>query len=174
MGNNFYIVTRYKRTGGLRAVIRGADPRCFAMVMATGIVSVALRLAGRPVPSAVLLWVAVVAFGVLVAASAWRVAAFGPLVRGELNRPDRLFSFFAFPAAASVLAARLAGPAGYGLAGVVTALAAATAVAWIALTGAVLAFLTAWPGPRRAAGHVHGSWQLWVVGTQATAIAATS
>jgi len=44
MGNNVYIVTRYKRTGELGAVIRSADPRCFAMVMATGTASVALRL----------------------------------------------------------------------------------------------------------------------------------
>ena len=33
MGHNIYIVTRYKPSGGLDAVIRDADPRCFAMVM---------------------------------------------------------------------------------------------------------------------------------------------
>jgi len=140
------------------------------MVMATGIVSVALRLADSPDLSAVLLWVAVAAFGILVVGSAWRVAAFGPQVRGELNRPDRLFSYFAFPAAASVLGARLAGD---GPAGVAAALAAVTAVAWIALTCVVLAFLARWQGRRRAIGEVNGSWQLWVVGTQAAAIAAT-
>jgi hypothetical protein len=31
----------------LASVVRGADPRAFAMVMATGIVSVALRQAAR-------------------------------------------------------------------------------------------------------------------------------
>jgi tellurite resistance protein TehA-like permease len=46
--------------------------------------------------------------------------------------------------------------------------------AWIALNGVVLAFLAAWAGPRRAITDVNGTWQLWVVGTQATAIAATS
>ncbi|MGH3289047.1 MAG: hypothetical protein ACRDPD_30960, partial [Streptosporangiaceae bacterium] len=96
--------------------------------MATGIVSVALGLAGRPDLSAALLWVAVAAFAVLVAASAWRVTAFGRDVRAELRRPDRLFSYFAFPAAAGVLGARLAG---HGAAGVVAALAAVTAAAWI-------------------------------------------
>jgi tellurite resistance protein TehA-like permease len=88
----------------LRAV-RGADPRSFAMVMATGIVSVALRQVGAQGLSAALLWVAVVAFAVLVVASAWRVVAFGQDVRDELRRPDRVFSYFAFPAAASVVAA---------------------------------------------------------------------
>jgi len=158
----------------LPSAVRGADPRWFAMVMATGIVSVALRLAGSPDLSAVLLWVAAAAFAVLLVASAWRVAASGREVRGELSRPDRLFSYFAFPAAASVLAARLAGPGARGSAGVVAALTSVTAVAWIALSGVVLAFLASWAGPRRAITEVNGGWQLWVVGTQAAAIAATS
>lgn len=141
------------------------------MVMATGIVSVALGLAGSPDLSAALLWVAVAAFAVLIAASAWRVAAFSQDVRAELRRPDRLFSYFAFPGAASVLGTRLAGHA---VAGVVAALAAVTAVAWIVLIGVVVAFLASWPGPRRAITDVNGTWQLWVVGTQSVAIAATS
>ena len=141
------------------------------MVMATGIVSVALRLAGSPDLSLALLWVAGVAFALLVVASAWRVLAFGRDVRAELRRPDRVFSYFAFPAAASVLGTGLAG---HGPADVVTALAAVTAVAWIALIGVVVAFLASWPGPRRAITDVNGTWQLWVVGTQSVAIAATS
>jgi tellurite resistance protein TehA-like permease len=156
---------------GLPRAVRGADPRCFAMVMATGIVSVALRLVGSPDLSVVLLWVAAAAFAVLVVASAWRVAALSREVRGELSRPDRLFSYFTFPAAASVLAARLAGDSP---AGAVAALTAVTAVTWIALNGVVVAFLAAWAGPRRAIADVNGTWQLWVVGTQAAAIAATS
>jgi tellurite resistance protein TehA-like permease len=152
-------------------VVRGADPRCFAMVMATGIVSVALRLAGSPGPSVALLWVAVAAFAVLVVASARRVAAFGPRVRDELSRPDRLFSYFAFPAAASVLGARLAGD---DPPGVVAVLTAVTAVAWIAVSRIVLGYLASWAGPRRAITDVNGTWQLWVVGTQSAAIAATS
>lgn len=141
------------------------------MVMATGIMSVALRLAGHPALSAALLWVAAAAFAVLVVASVWRVAALGRDVRGELGRPDRLFGYFAFPAAASVLGARLAGD---GPSGLVAVLAAVTAVAWVGLTGVVLSFLAAWPGPHRAIADVNGSWQLWVVGTQSVAIAAAS
>ncbi len=141
------------------------------MVMATGIVSVALRLAGNPDLSAALLWVSIAAFAVLVVASAWRIAAFGSQVRGELGRPNQLFGYFAFAAAASVLGARLAGD---GPPAVVAVLTAVAAVAWIALCGVVLAFLASWAGPRRAIADVNGSWQLWVVGTQATAIAAAA
>ncbi|MGH3287803.1 MAG: hypothetical protein ACRDPD_24420, partial [Streptosporangiaceae bacterium] len=46
--------------------------------------------------------------------------------------------------------------------------------AWIVLVGVVVAYLASWPGPRRAITDVNGSWQLWVVGTQSVAIAATS
>ncbi|HEY6315290.1 MAG TPA: tellurite resistance/C4-dicarboxylate transporter family protein [Streptosporangiaceae bacterium] len=154
----------------LRAV-RGADPRSFAMVMATGIVSVALRQAGAQGLSAALLWVAVVAFAVLVVASAWRVAAFGQEVRGELRRPDRVFSYFAFPAAASVVAARLAGS---GSPVVVAVLVVVTVLAWVAVTCLVLGFPAFVARARRAIADVNGTWELWVVGTQSTAIAATS
>jgi tellurite resistance protein TehA-like permease len=167
-----YIVARYKRF--VAPGVRGADPRCFAMVMATGIVSVALRMAGSPGLSAALLWVAAAAFAGLVAASAARIAAFGPDVRRELRRPDRLFSYFAFPAAASVLAARLAEHPIHGLDGVIAVLVAAAALAWVAVTCAVVAFLAGWAGPRRAVADVNGTWQLWVVGTQSVAIAVTS
>lgn len=44
--------------------------------MATGIVSVALRQAARPHLSGVLLAIAAASFAVLLAASAWRAAAF--------------------------------------------------------------------------------------------------
>jgi hypothetical protein len=138
----------------LRAV-RGADPRSFAMVMATGIVSVALRQVGAQGLSAALLWVAVVAFAVLVVASAWRVVAFGQDVRDELRRPDRVFSYFAFPAAASVVAARLAGS---GSPVVVAVLAVVTVLAWIAVTCVVPAFVAR---ARRAIADVNGTCGWW-------------
>jgi tellurite resistance protein TehA-like permease len=141
------------------------------MVMATGIVSVALRQAGSHVLSAVLLWIASAAFAVLAAASACRLARFPADVRGDLTRPDRVFSAFAVPAAASVLAARLAEQ---GQPDVVAALTAFTALAWVAAFSAVAAFLAGRAGTRRAIADVNGTWQLCVVGTASVAIAATS
>ncbi|HEY6295120.1 MAG TPA: tellurite resistance/C4-dicarboxylate transporter family protein [Streptosporangiaceae bacterium] len=157
----------------LAPAVRGADPRAFAMVMATGIVSVALRQAGSPGLSAALLWIASAGFVLLVVASVWRAAAFPADVRGDLARPDRVFSLFAVPAAASVLAARITDR---GQHVVVAALTAFTALAWVAACCVVVVFL-AGPGrprPRRALTDVNGSWELWVVGTQSVAIAATS
>ncbi len=156
----------------LAPAVRGADPRAFAMVMATGIVSVALRQAGSARLSAALLWIASAAFVVLVAASVWRAAAFPADVRGDLARSDRVFSLFAVPAAASVLAARVTDR---GQHVVVAALTACTALAWVAACCSVIAFLAARTGPlRERITDVNGTWQLWVVGTQSVAIAAGS
>jgi tellurite resistance protein TehA-like permease len=159
------------RADPLALAVRGADARAFAMVMATGIVSVALRQAGNAWLSAALLWVASAAFVVLAAASAWRAAWFPAGVRDDLTRPDRVFGFFAIPAAASVLAARLADRGQHDL---VAALTAFTALAWVAAFGAVIAFLAGRTGTRRVIADVNGTWQLCVVGTQSVAIAATS
>jgi len=159
------------RPAVLAQAVRGADPRAFAMVMATGIVSVALREAGSTFLSAALLWVASAAFVVLAAASGWRAAGFPRDVRADLTRPDRVFGYFAAAAAASVLAARLAER---GHRDVVAALTVFTALAWAGACGAVVAFLAARTGKRRAITDVNGTWQLWVVGTQSVAIAAAS
>jgi tellurite resistance protein TehA-like permease len=148
--------------------VRGADPRAFAMVMATGIVSVALREAGSSFLSVALLWVASAAFVVLAAASVGRAAAYPADVRRDLTRPDGVFSFFALPAAASVLAARVTDR------DVVAALTVLAALAWVAACIVVVAFVVRPTGPRRAITDVNGTWQLWVVGTQSTAVAAGS
>ena len=98
------------------------------MVMATGIVSAALRLAGRPRLSAVLLAIAVGGFAVLAAASAWRAAAFPADLRAGLSCPGRAFAAFAFAAACNVLADRVAVDGHYDAA---AAFGAAALVAWL-------------------------------------------
>jgi tellurite resistance protein TehA-like permease len=155
----------------LARAVHGADPSAFAMVMATGIVSVALRQAGSPPLSAALLWVASAAFVVLVAAFLWRAAQFPGDVRRDVTRQDRVFGYFAVPAAASVLAARVADRDQHGVVAVLTATAV---LAWAAACGLVIAFLAARTAPRRTITDVNGTWQLWVVGTQSAAIAAAS
>jgi len=58
-----HIVTRYKCRGG--SVVRDSDPRGFAMVMATGIVSVALRLPLIRQTGTAAVWVAAAAWAVV-------------------------------------------------------------------------------------------------------------
>jgi hypothetical protein len=89
--------------------VRRAGPASFPVVMATGIVSAALRQAGQPSLSAALLVIAVAVFVILLAASAVRAVAFPASLRADLGRPDRAFTSFAFVAACGVLGYRLAG-----------------------------------------------------------------
>jgi tellurite resistance protein TehA-like permease len=69
--------------------VRGVHPGGFAVVMATGIVSTALRQAGQLRISAVLLAIAVAAFAVLAALSLVRGVAFPAELRADLTHPDR-------------------------------------------------------------------------------------
>lgn len=60
-------------TGGtLARAARGANPACFAMTMATGIVSAAVRQDGLPRLSVALLAVAAGSFVILAVTSCWR------------------------------------------------------------------------------------------------------
>jgi len=88
--------------------VRGTDLGSFTVIMATGIVSAALRDAGRPHLSAVLLAIAAAGFVVLASASAVRSAAFPAEARRGLACPASAFTSFAFVAACGVLGERLA------------------------------------------------------------------
>jgi tellurite resistance protein TehA-like permease len=156
----------------VRAVsaVRGTHPGSFAVVMATGIVSAALRGAGDARASAALLAIASGCFTVLVAASAMRAAAFPADLRTDLISPRSGFTGFAFVAACGVLGDRLAGD---GHDGVAAALAAAAVAAWLTLTCLVPGRMAVRHRTPPAISDIGGNWYLWAVGTQSLAIAAT-
>ena len=87
--------------------MRRCAPGYFAIVMATGIVSIALQLAGFRVVSAVLLIAAALVVAGLAAASAVRLAVFPGVVGDDLRDPARAFACFAFVVAADVTGAGL-------------------------------------------------------------------
>src|SRR5262245_20124795 len=98
--------------------------------MATGIVSIALQLAGYRAGSAVLLTVTAVGFAGLAAASAARLAVFPGVVRDDLRDPAVAFAGFGFVIAADVTGA------GFGLDGHPVAtlgLGALALAGWLAL-----------------------------------------
>jgi tellurite resistance protein TehA-like permease len=152
----------------LGQAVRAVDPGCFAFVMATGIVSAALRLAGQAAAAGWLLALAAGGFAVLAAASCWRAVTFPAGLRADLAGPGRGFTWYAFVAACGVLVSGLAAgrhrlPA--------AALAVAALAGWL-----VLAFLIP-AGLRRARPaitEVSGTWYLCTVGTQSVAVAVTS
>ena len=139
-------------------------------MMATGIVSAALRGAGVTRFSAVLLAIAVACFVVLVAASALRAATFPADLRADLTRPRSAFTGYAFVAACGVLGDRLADD---GHDAAAAALAAAALAGWLVLTCLVPGRMMVRLRTRSAVTDIDGTWYLWAVGTQSLTIAAT-
>lgn len=154
-----------------RPLVKDLDPGCFAVVMATGIVSQAMRLDGAGVLSVALLATALAVYAVLVVASVWRLAGYPAGFLADVRDPGCSFAFYTFVAASGVLAARLA--AG----GVVPPAVALLAVAgggWLLLTYVTPLVLAAWHPPPPALAKANGTWFLWAVGTQSVAVALTA
>jgi len=154
--------------GLLVSLVRRCAPGRFAVVMATGIVSTAFRLAGIRVLSTVLLTGAAVVFAGLAAVSAARLAVFPAAAGDDLRDPARAFTGFAFVAAASVVGA------GLGLDGrpVATLVLGGLALAgWLALAWLVPSRLAMRAVPM-AWSQLDGSAYLVTVGLQSLAIAA--
>jgi tellurite resistance protein TehA-like permease len=142
-------------------------PGYFALVMATGICSTALREIGATTASAVLLDIGVGCFAVLCVALGWRLIRYRRRVLDDLSAPDRAFAFFTVVAACDVLGARLAVD-GHRVA---AAIAAGAGVAvWLVLSYTVPVRLILGPRHRPVLEGVNGTWFIWVVGTESVAV----
>lgn len=159
------VVPRAARDG-----VRTLYPGYFALVMATGIVSIALADLARPVLSAVLMWVAAGAYAVLVLLLGWRAVAFRADLARDLRDPARGFGIFTLVAATNVLGTRLT-TAGHVTAG--TVLLVAGAVAWLVL-GYAIPWATLSSVHRPVVAVANGTWFIWVVATQSVAVLAAS
>ncbi len=149
--------------------VRTLEPGYFALVMATGIVSTATCLLKMHTLSAVLLWIAGLAYVALVAGNAARIMLFGTDFRADLADPERSFTMFTFVAATDVLGARLLLDGHHRVAGWLLVIGC---LAWL-----VLGYLIPWtavlshPG-RPALSRVNGTWFLAVVAAQSVAVMA--
>jgi tellurite resistance protein TehA-like permease len=155
----------------LRGAVADLNPGCFALVMATGILSVAMNNQGLTVLSLVLLWLALAALVVLLGATLWRVVAFRTRLRADLVDPARSFGFFTVIAAVDVVGARIAA-AGHRTTAVVLLLVGSAL--WL-----VLGYLVPWlatVGERRHSPieSANGTWFVWVVATQSVAVLAAT
>ena len=90
----------------LRREAMALDPACFALVMATCIVSNSFFLQGHPMPSDALLAVGLVAYAWLCLLTAWRATRAGAALWADLLSPRSVFSFFTFVAASDALRSR--------------------------------------------------------------------
>lgn len=147
------------------------NPGYFALVMATGILSTAMYHQRAYVLSVGLLWLAGVAFVVLLCLTVIRIAVFHDEFARDLVDPSRAFGTFTFVAAADVLGTRLAIDTHWAVA------FALLAIAW--LTWLVLGYLVPWTAalktPQRPAlRRANGTWFIWVVASQSIAVLAAT
>lgn len=160
-----------RRSAAVTAGVAALHPGYFALVMATGIVSIAMRNHQAIALSVVLLWLAGIEYVALIALNLWRAVAFRAEFADDLSDPGRAFGLFTFVAATDVLGTRLAVDAHHGAALV---LLAAGWLAWL-----VLGYLVPWTAvlsqPRRPVlADANGTWFIWVVASQSVAVLAAA
>ncbi|MGC4933584.1 tellurite resistance/C4-dicarboxylate transporter family protein [Gordonia sp. DT30] len=164
--------------GGIRrwwSALAAARLDQFTYVMATGIVSTALRNTGADLASLILFWLAVVGYVGLLAGVLAGLGRSGP---GRARRllaqiRDRRFATLAFTAAAGVLATRLAaiGQNTWALVLIIVA-----TVSWVLLEYTVISgiLLSLSRGGETGLARVDGTWLLWVVATQSIGVSAAA
>jgi tellurite resistance protein TehA-like permease len=146
--------------------VRTLYPAYFASVMATGIVSVALFLAGVPLLSGVLWGIGSALLVGLAAIYLVRAVRYGGAFRQDLLDPARVFGFFTFVAACGVLATRFALG---GWMAFTFGLTAVAFVAWMVLLYWAFAMLL-FTNQRSIEQSVNGSWLIAIVATESLAI----
>jgi tellurite resistance protein TehA-like permease len=157
--------------GGVRDAVRTLNPGYFALVMATGILSIAMYHQHADALSVTLLWLTGVEFFVLLAVSGIRIVAFRNEFAKDLADPGRAFGVFTFVAAADVLGARLAIDHHYAPAFTLLT------IAW--LSWLTLGYLVPWMAVlqttlRPALQRANGTWFIWVVASQSVAVLAAT
>ncbi len=145
----------------------GLPADSFAVVMATGIVSVAARDNGHPTMSVVLAVLAGVQLGVLAVLAAARLATTGRAFAAGPDALTRTFGLFTFVAACDVVDARLGG----GVPVVAGALWLVALVGWLLIVSQLWAALRSVPR-RVLRDTARGSWLLAAVATHSLALTA--
>ncbi|MEV0283715.1 MULTISPECIES: tellurite resistance/C4-dicarboxylate transporter family protein [unclassified Kribbella] len=155
----------------VRRAVEGLTPGYFALVMASGIISVGMHLEGFLLLSRILLVVCCAAFVVLLLFTGWRFVAYRAALVEDFMDPRRAFGFFTFVAGINVLGVRL------GLSGWFTATAVLLVVAGLAWLA--LGYVVPWTAvlgrqERPVVATANGTWFIWVVGSQSVAVAAAT
>lgn len=146
-------------------------PEVFALVMATGIVSIAAADQRYHVIALILDVVAAAAFALFTVMISARLASAPAAFGRQLRDPDVALRSFTFVAACGVLATGLGPEPGQGRMLLAWSLGAVALIAWLGLLPAAITDVCSRPaGELRD--HAHGSWLLVSVGTQSLAISA--
>jgi tellurite resistance protein TehA-like permease len=157
------------RSTGIREAVRTLNPGYFALVMATGIVSVGMHQHHARHLSVPLLWMTELTYVVLLIISAARILLFPQEFRADLFDSGRAFGLFTFVAATNVLGTRLAIDGHHGVA---FGLLIVGTLTWL-----VLGYLIPWTAvlstaERPVVERANGTWFIWVVASQSIAVLA--
>lgn len=151
----------------IHAAIGRLSPGYFALVMATGIVSIGLHDVGVYELSATLLWITVVCYAVLWGLFIWRAIAFPHHVRSDLRNPKVAFAYFTIVAGTDVLGVRLVQE---GAIGTATVLFTVGAALWF-IGGYLLPWQVLVTRDRgRILARANGTWFIWAVASQSLAV----
>jgi tellurite resistance protein TehA-like permease len=155
----------------LRTGIQSLNPAYFAMVMATGIVAIALHLLGMEPLGQILAWINLAAYIVLWALTIIRLACFPREMFSDLIDHNRGVGYFTLVAATGVLGSQLIVIFNrYRLAEI---LWIASLVLWALFTYSVFTAYTVKEQKPSLAQGINGGWLVTVVATQAVAALAT-
>lgn len=155
----------------LQDFVRTLPPGYFALVMASGIVSVGLAQENYRVASWVLLGIAVTAHLCLLVLTGWRLLRHRAALVADLRDPRRAFGFFTFVAGTNVIGVRLAAADLTDAALVLLAVATASGV----LLGYVILWLAVLGREERpVVATANGTWFVWVVASQSVAVSAAA
>jgi tellurite resistance protein TehA-like permease len=157
------------RSGAVPQAVATLNPGYFALVMGTCIVSLGVHTNGLTLLSDALMWVGIVSYAVLVAATVWRAVAFPAELRADFTDPRRGFGFFTFVAGTDVLGTRIALTGQHGIA---IGLLAVGGLSWF-----VLGYVVPWTAvlgreDRPVVAGANGTWFIWVVASQSVAVLA--
>ncbi len=157
--------------GRVDVAVKNLTPGYFALVMATGIVSVGMYSAGQMLISNILLGIAVTAYPLLIVLNIVRLVRYRSAVAEDMADPARAFGFFTFVAATNVLGSRLGIEGRFGIA---SALLIVASLAWV-----VLGYTIPWTAvlgrtTRPMLQTANGTWFIWVVASQSIAVVAAT
>jgi tellurite resistance protein TehA-like permease len=148
--------------------LAGMHPAYFAMVMATGIISIACHLLGMRILGLTLYAINIVFYGVLVSMTAARAIWHGRRMLQDLQHHGRAVGFFTTVAATCVLGSQVLIIGN--LRSVALALWAAGIVLWAVLNYSVFAILTVKASKPTLAEGINGGWLVAVVASQAVCV----
>src|SRR5690606_35338658 len=144
-------------------------PGCFALIMATGIISNALFHEQYRLLSDLLFSINLVAYPTLIAFTVLRIVRFRAALWSDLVNPRFVFSFFSIVAGTNVFGAGVALRGGETAVLLLWLFAFAAWLALIYFSFGVLVFLNS----TQCANLVHGGWLIAVVGTESLVVLGT-